>query len=52
MYMIGQAGVPVVPVVTKADTMTLREAEVHRNLVLEKIANPMVPGQMWQWQQT
>lgn len=43
MYEIG-LHVPVVPVVTKADTMTAKEAEVYRTQVADKIANPMVPG--------
>jgi hypothetical protein len=37
--------VPVVPVVTKADTMTIREAGIYRSEVANKIANPMLPGE-------
>ena len=36
--------VPIVPVVTKADTMTIREASLYRQEVANKIANPMMPG--------
>lgn len=43
MYEIG-LHVPVVPVVTKADTMTIREAGMYRTEVANKIANPMLPG--------
>ena len=32
------------PVVTKADTMTIREASIYRSEVANKIANPMLPG--------
>lgn len=44
MYEIG-LHVPVVPVVTKADTMTIREAGMYRTEVANKIANPMLPGE-------
>ena len=37
--------VPVVPVVTKADTMTIREAGIYRTEVANKIANPRLPGE-------
>lgn len=37
--------VPIVPVVTKADTMTIREAGIYRSEVANKIANPMLPGE-------
>ncbi|KXZ43272.1 hypothetical protein GPECTOR_96g738 [Gonium pectorale] len=43
MYELGKY-VPVVPVVTKADTMTIREANTYRTEVANRIANPMVPG--------
>lgn len=36
--------VPVLPVVTKADTMTIREAMMYRQEVANKIANPMLPS--------
>ena len=44
MYEVGLR-VPVVPVVTKADTMTIREAGIYRSEVANKIANPMLKGQ-------
>jgi hypothetical protein len=43
MYEVGKH-VPIVPVVTKADTMTIREAGIYRSEVASKIANPMLPG--------
>ncbi|MEW5302830.1 MAG: hypothetical protein WDW36_005573 [Sanguina aurantia] len=43
MYELG-LHVPIVPIVTKADTMTIREANVYRQEVANKIANPMLPG--------
>ena len=43
MYEVGLR-VPIVPVVTKADTMTIREAGMYRSEVANKIANPMLPG--------
>ncbi|PNW75891.1 hypothetical protein CHLRE_12g556250v5 [Chlamydomonas reinhardtii] len=43
MFELGKH-VPVVPVVTKADTMTIREANTYRTEVANRIANPMVPG--------
>eukprot|EP00955_Chlamydomonas_euryale_P002849 30173-Chlamydomonas_euryale.AAC.3 len=43
MYDVG-LHVPVVPVVTKADTMTIREAATYRHDVANRIANPMLPG--------
>ena len=43
MYEVGLR-VPVVPVVTKADTMTIREAGIYRSEVANKIANPMLKG--------
>ena len=43
MYEVGLR-VPIVPVVTKADTMTIREASIYRAEVANKIANPMLPG--------
>ncbi len=45
MYELG-CHVPVVPVVTKADTMTIREANTYRTEVANRIANPMVPGRL------
>ena len=44
MYEVGLR-VPIVPVVTKADTMTIREASIYRAEVANKIANPMLPGE-------
>jgi septin 7 len=44
MFELGKH-VPVVPVVTKADTMTIREANTYRTEVANRIANPMVPGE-------
>ena len=46
MYEVGLR-VPVVPVVTKADTMTIREAGIYRSEVANKIANPMLKGEPW-----
>lgn len=43
MYEIGRY-VPLVPVVTKADTMSSREAATYRNDVATKLSNPMLPG--------
>lgn len=43
MYEIGRH-VPLVPIVTKADTMTIREAATYRNDVATKLSNPMLPG--------
>ncbi|KAG1667630.1 hypothetical protein FOA52_001686 [Chlamydomonas sp. UWO 241] len=43
MYEIG-LHVPIVPIVTKADTMTIREATMYRAEVANRIANPMLPG--------
>eukprot|EP00798_Chlamydomonas_sp_ICE-L_P028181 gene28181-31277_t len=43
MYELGKV-VPVVPVVTKADTMTTQEASNFRTEVANALANPMVPG--------
>lgn len=43
MYELGKQ-VPLVPVVTKADTMTIREASTYRTEVANKLSNPMVPG--------
>lgn len=45
MFELGKH-VPVVPVVTKADTMTIREANTYRTEVANRIANPMVPGEL------
>ena len=36
--------VPILPVVTKADTMTTREAATYRREVYNKLQNPGVPG--------
>ena len=41
MYELGQY-VPLVPVITKADTMTIRESNTYRNDVATKLSNPMV----------
>ncbi len=41
MYELGRH-VPLVPVITKADTMTIREANSYRNEVATKLSNPMV----------
>lgn len=50
MFELGKH-VPVVPVVTKADTMTIREANTYRTEVANRIANPMVPGRLGsKWQ--
>jgi len=43
MFELGQH-VPLVPVITKADTMTIREANSYRNDVATKLSNPMIPG--------
>lgn len=43
MYELGRH-VPVVPIVTKADTMTIREAATYRTEVANKLQNPMMPG--------
>eukprot|EP00192_Tetraselmis_astigmatica_P025058 CAMPEP_0117672562 /NCGR_PEP_ID=MMETSP0804-20121206/13973_1 /TAXON_ID=1074897 /ORGANISM="Tetraselmis astigmatica, Strain CCMP880" /LENGTH=377 /DNA_ID=CAMNT_0005481177 /DNA_START=61 /DNA_END=1194 /DNA_ORIENTATION=- len=43
MYELGQV-VPIVPIVTKADTMTIREAEVHRRNVASRLEHPGLPG--------
>ncbi|KAL6763918.1 Septin-domain-containing protein [Haematococcus lacustris] len=43
MYELGRH-VPLVPVVTKADTMSVREASTYRNDVATKLSNPMLPG--------
>ncbi|KAF5841669.1 septin-like protein [Dunaliella salina] len=43
MFDLGQY-VPLVPVITKADTMTIREATSYRNEVDTKLSNPMIPG--------
>ena len=43
MHTISQV-VPVVPVVTKSDTMTIREAAMHRANVASRIAHPGIPG--------
>jgi hypothetical protein len=43
MYEIGRY-VPLVPIVTKADTMSSREAATYRNDVATKLSNPMLPG--------
>uniref|UniRef100_A0A7S0N8F4 Septin-type G domain-containing protein n=1 Tax=Chlamydomonas leiostraca TaxID=1034604 RepID=A0A7S0N8F4_9CHLO len=43
MYEVGRY-VPLVPIVTKADTMTIREAAAYRNDVATKLSNPMLPG--------
>lgn len=43
MYELGQC-VPILPVITKADTMTIREANLYRQEVANKIQNPMVQG--------
>lgn len=42
-YELGKRA-PIVPMVTKADTMTIREAMTYRSEVANRIANPMVPG--------
>lgn len=43
MLELGQH-VPIVPVVTKADTMTIQEASKYRREVYNKLKNPYVPG--------
>mmetsp|Transcript_9217 Transcript_9217/g.19716 ORF Transcript_9217/g.19716 Transcript_9217/m.19716 type:complete len:478 (-) Transcript_9217:817-2250(-) len=43
MYELGRH-VPIVPVVTKADTMTIREAGIYRTEVANKLSNPMLAG--------
>ncbi|KAK9804973.1 hypothetical protein WJX73_006082 [Symbiochloris irregularis] len=43
MLELGQH-VPIVPVVTKADTMTIQEAAKYRREVYMKLKNPYVPG--------
>lgn len=43
MYEVGRY-VPLVPVVTKADTMSQREAATYRSEVATKLSNPMLPG--------
>uniref|UniRef100_A0A061SDN1 Septin 7 n=1 Tax=Tetraselmis sp. GSL018 TaxID=582737 RepID=A0A061SDN1_9CHLO len=43
MHELGQV-VPIVPVVTKADTMTIREAAMHRADVMSRLSNPSLRG--------
>jgi septin 7 len=37
--------VPIIPIVTKADTMSSREASTYRSDVATKLSNPMLPGE-------
>jgi hypothetical protein len=39
--------VPVIPVVMKADTMTIGEAAKFRQEVAARLENPRVPGEDW-----
>mmetsp|Transcript_21340 Transcript_21340/g.53751 ORF Transcript_21340/g.53751 Transcript_21340/m.53751 type:complete len:424 (+) Transcript_21340:149-1420(+) len=43
MHELGKV-VPIVPVITKADTMTIREAAVHRHNVFNRLMNPTLVG--------
>eukprot|EP00775_Hariotina_reticulata_P002608 gene2608-2910_t len=43
MHELGKA-VPIIPVITKADTMTIREAQNYKQEVFSKLQNPNVPG--------
>lgn len=43
MYELGKV-VPIVPIVTKADTMTIRESEIHRRNLASRLAHPGLPG--------
>lgn len=43
MHTLSQV-VPIVPVITKADTMTIREAAVHRATVASRLQHPAIPG--------
>lgn len=36
--------VPIIPVITKADTMTIREAQNYKQEVFGRLQNPNVPG--------
>lgn len=36
--------VPILPLVTKADSMTIREAAAYRREVYRKLQNPQIPG--------
>ncbi|KAK9829836.1 hypothetical protein WJX72_008171 [[Myrmecia] bisecta] len=36
--------VPILPIITKADTMTIREAAAYRTEVYNKLQNPVTPG--------
>ncbi|KAF6259065.1 septin-like protein [Scenedesmus sp. NREL 46B-D3] len=43
MYELGKA-VPIIPVITKADTMTIREAQNYKQEVFSRLQNPNVQG--------
>jgi septin family protein len=43
MHELGKV-VPIVPVITKADTMTIREAAIHRHNVFNRLMNPVLVG--------
>eukprot|EP00879_Flechtneria_rotunda_P014507 GHRR01015159.1.p1 GENE.GHRR01015159.1~~GHRR01015159.1.p1 ORF type:complete len:440 (+),score=148.56 GHRR01015159.1:748-2067(+) len=43
MYELGKA-VPIIPVITKADTMTIREAQNYKQEVFSRLQNPNVHG--------
>ncbi|KAI8474148.1 MAG: septin-like protein [Monoraphidium minutum] len=43
MFELGRS-VPIVPVITKADTMTIREAQNYKQEVFNRLQNPNIPG--------
>ncbi len=43
MYELGRA-VPIIPVITKADTMTIREAQTYKQEVYNRLQNPNLKG--------
>lgn len=43
MHEVGRV-VPIIPVITKADTMTIREATIFKQEVFNRLSNPNLRG--------